>query len=231
MRYVGLFEYSQIGTVAPYLGKAAGEVVVPEGTQLVASGPLCGLSTTYFLPRPPLYSGCRGYLRWHFCVWLTSPMPLLPRNAVRLSKSVPAEPRGEGYWPNFDNGGDFMSFDAHIPTRLKSLLHLYSSLWDAHQVLNPPFSSHVKKTANNFPRGQCPTSPAGTMPLTQNFKRKTLPYPPPPFVKAEQKQPPCHWQKGHTRSFFCLFFWGRGNPHTHGIFSLGLGLPPSNRTQ
>lgn len=122
------------------------------------------------------------------------------------------------------------SFDTHIRTRPKRLLHLDSLIWDAHQVPNPPFSFHVKKIANDFPRGQCPTSPTGTMPLTQNFKRKPLPYPLPSFVKAEQQHHMALAKRPYSVLFLFIFL-GRGNPHTPETFSVGLGLPPSSRTQ
>lgn len=123
---------------------------------------------------------------------------------------------GKGYWPNFDNRGDFMSFDTHIRTRPKSLLHLYSSIWDAHQVLNPPFFPHVKKQKQTiFPGDNAPLPP---------------PTPCPPH-KISNAHPfhifllPCSKQNNNTRMplakrpysvlFFILFFFsGRGNPHT-----------------
>lgn len=141
-------------------------------------------------------------------------MPLLSRNAVRLSNSISAEPRGgggKGYWPNFDNRGDFMSFDTHIRTRPKSLLHLYSSIWDAHQVLNPPFFPHVKNKSKRFSPGTMPLFPHRHHAPHTKFQTHTPSISSSSLVQSKTTIPACHWQKGHTRSFFLFyFFFGQG---------------------
>lgn len=125
-----------------------------------------------------------------------------------------------------------MSFDTHIRTRPKSLLHLYSSIWDAHQVLNPPFFPHVKKQKQTiFPGDNAPLPP---------------PTPCPPH-KISNAHPfhifllPCSKQNNNTRMplakrpysvlfLFYFFFRAGETPIPPETFSVGLGLPPSSRT-
>lgn len=131
-------------------------------------------------------------------------MPMLSLKGVRLSKLVSAEPWvGGGYGPIFDDGGDSR---------------------DAHQGLNQPFPTHIKKKKNS-----------------KRFSLETMPQFPPhrhhvPPIKFQTHSPPISpflpWSiqnkniplrplaKGHTWS---LFFFSGGQeeiPHTPEIWSL-----------
>lgn len=138
---------------------------------------------------------------------------------------------GKGYWPNFDNRGDFMSFDTHIRTRPKSLLHLYSSIWDAHQVLNPPFFPHVKNKSKQFSPGTMPLLPHRHHAPHTKFQTHTPSISSSSLVQSRTTTPACHCKKAILGPFFNLYFFRAGEiPIPPETFSVGLGLPPSSRT-